>query len=328
MLMWHRAAVADRSRRDAVLSSRPEWESDAARPRRSVSADQEPRAARARRPARQHRRDHGARARAGGPRDDRRLDSRELADGCRARSRRGPGTGGVRALSRRARGGAAAVSSRRHDVSAEYTYDYAIVRVVPRVERGERINVGVILSCADVRVPRRPDRARHGEAARAGSGARSRGDPGRARRHSRGLRRRRRRRPDRRAAAARPLSLARVAAQHRHPDVARPHRTHQRSQGRPGATARHGRQARRRQAWAFLMFPGLGSGWRIHTRARPIEQENRRSGGVESSRTLVSVLRTHSSAGRRGRRPALVGQPRLRMQAVVYTVTACILTLA
>jgi hypothetical protein len=35
-------------------------------------------------------------------------------------------------------------------VPAEYTYDYAIVRVVPRVERGERINVGVILSCADV----------------------------------------------------------------------------------------------------------------------------------------------------------------------------------
>jgi hypothetical protein len=31
-----------------------------------------------------------------------------------------------------------------------YTYDYAIVRVVPRVERGEMINVGVILSCPDV----------------------------------------------------------------------------------------------------------------------------------------------------------------------------------
>jgi hypothetical protein len=30
-----------------------------------------------------------------------------------------------------------------------YTYDYAIVRVVPRVERGEMINVGVILSCPD-----------------------------------------------------------------------------------------------------------------------------------------------------------------------------------
>ena len=35
-------------------------------------------------------------------------------------------------------------------MAAEYTYDYAIVRVVPRVERGEQINVGVILSCPDV----------------------------------------------------------------------------------------------------------------------------------------------------------------------------------
>jgi hypothetical protein len=31
-----------------------------------------------------------------------------------------------------------------------YTYDYAVIRVVPRVERGEMINVGVILSCPDV----------------------------------------------------------------------------------------------------------------------------------------------------------------------------------
>lgn len=28
------------------------------------------------------------------------------------------------------------------------SYDYAIVRVLPRVERGEQINAGVILSCA------------------------------------------------------------------------------------------------------------------------------------------------------------------------------------
>jgi hypothetical protein len=34
-------------------------------------------------------------------------------------------------------------------VTADITYDYAIVRVVPRVDRGEQINVGVILSCAD-----------------------------------------------------------------------------------------------------------------------------------------------------------------------------------
>ena len=32
---------------------------------------------------------------------------------------------------------------------AEQTYDYAIIRVVPRVERGEQVNVGVILSVAD-----------------------------------------------------------------------------------------------------------------------------------------------------------------------------------
>jgi hypothetical protein len=35
-------------------------------------------------------------------------------------------------------------------VPADYTYDYAIVRVVPRVDRGEQVNVGVILSCADI----------------------------------------------------------------------------------------------------------------------------------------------------------------------------------
>ena len=40
-----------------------------------------------------------------------------------------------------------------------YTYDYAIIRVVPRVERGEQINVGVILSCADTRLPRGANRA-------------------------------------------------------------------------------------------------------------------------------------------------------------------------
>ena len=34
-------------------------------------------------------------------------------------------------------------------MAAEHTYDYAIIRVVPRVERGEQVNVGVILSVAD-----------------------------------------------------------------------------------------------------------------------------------------------------------------------------------
>lgn len=34
-------------------------------------------------------------------------------------------------------------------MAADLTYDYAIVRVVPRVQRGEMINVGVVLSCTD-----------------------------------------------------------------------------------------------------------------------------------------------------------------------------------
>jgi hypothetical protein len=35
-------------------------------------------------------------------------------------------------------------------VPAEYTYDYAVIRVMPRVDRGEVINVGVILNCPEV----------------------------------------------------------------------------------------------------------------------------------------------------------------------------------
>ena len=45
---------------------------------------------------------------------------------------------------------APALSSRRPPCPlTPLTYDYAIIRVVPRVERGEQINVGVILSCVD-----------------------------------------------------------------------------------------------------------------------------------------------------------------------------------
>ena len=32
-------------------------------------------------------------------------------------------------------------------MSVEHTYDYAIIRIVPRVDRGECINAGVVLSC-------------------------------------------------------------------------------------------------------------------------------------------------------------------------------------
>lgn len=34
-----------------------------------------------------------------------------------------------------------------HDLDDYSPYEYAIIRVVPRVERGERVNVGVVLFC-------------------------------------------------------------------------------------------------------------------------------------------------------------------------------------
>src|SRR5260370_16676309 len=43
-------------------------------------------------------------------------------------------------------------SYRRRFVHDLRTYDYAIVRVVPRVERGEFVNAGIILSCDIERV--------------------------------------------------------------------------------------------------------------------------------------------------------------------------------
>jgi hypothetical protein len=36
-------------------------------------------------------------------------------------------------------------------VPEQQTYDYAVIRAVPRVERGEFVNVGVILWCAPLR---------------------------------------------------------------------------------------------------------------------------------------------------------------------------------
>jgi len=36
-------------------------------------------------------------------------------------------------------------------VPEQHTYDYAVIRAVPRVERGEFVNVGVIVWCAPLR---------------------------------------------------------------------------------------------------------------------------------------------------------------------------------
>ena len=220
--------MADRSRRDAVFPSRAGLGADAARaPRdpfplikdhvllrcaRRLDAIDETMAAHADAGRRSPRSSAGFRTRG--------WRTATAAGDVAQRARR------LRALSARAAGGAAAVSSRRPCVPADYTYDYAIVRVVPRVERGERINVGVILSCADAEFLDARIELDEAAAARAGSRARPRFDPARASRRFRRLRGRRRRRTDRRAAAARPLSLAGLAAQHHDPDVARAHRSH------------------------------------------------------------------------------------------------------
>ena len=128
---------------------------------------------------------------------------------------------------------------------AEHTYDYAIIRVVPRVERGEFINVGVILSCPHLRFPRGPHRVRYRrrllaldaavdvDAMRANLDIDSAGLPGR-----------RRGRRDWRAAAAQPLSLAGVTAQHDHSALARSYRTNRRPGCRVGASARHDGETR------------------------------------------------------------------------------------
>ena len=69
-------------------------------------------------------------------------------------ARRRSGVRHARRVSRRVRALLAApartrrtISSRRPCVPTPSSYDYAIVRVVPRVEREEFINAGVILSC-------------------------------------------------------------------------------------------------------------------------------------------------------------------------------------
>ena len=111
----------------------------------------------------------------------------------------------------------------------EHTYDYAIIRLVPRVERGELINVGVILSCPsvdflDARIELAEARLLALDSSLDLAAARAHLDVIPAR-----VPRRRRSRRARRAAAAQPIPLAGLAAQHDHSDVAGAHRPHRRS---------------------------------------------------------------------------------------------------
>ncbi len=100
------------------------------------------------------------------------------------------------------------------------SYDYAIVRVVPRVEREEFINAGVILSCpaqdflgARIELDERRLLALDARVDIEEVRANLASIPA-------GVRGRRRGRSDRQVIAARALSLAGRAAQHHHPDFA------------------------------------------------------------------------------------------------------------
>ena len=106
----------------------------------------------------------------------------------------------------------------------DVTYDYAVIRVVPRVDRGEQINVGVILSCPDteflearIELDEAVLRALDPNVDLAAVRANLDAIPEICRGGTRG-------RPDRAAAGARPLPVAGVAAEHDRPAVAGPHR--------------------------------------------------------------------------------------------------------
>ena len=87
-------------------------------------------------------------------------------------------------------------SSRRPNVPAPRDpFQYAIVRVLPRVERGECFNAGIVLLCRPRRFLGCPHRARRAPPRRAGAGARSRDGPAASRRHPADRRRRRVGRP-------------------------------------------------------------------------------------------------------------------------------------
>ena len=189
------------------------------------------------------------------------------------------------------------------------TYDYAIVRVVPRVERGEFVNVGAIVSSdAEGYLAARfaLDEARllaldpgvDLELVRTALAA-----------IARGLRRRRRRRRDRPPDAARALPLAGRAAQHDHPDLGGAHRPLRRPRRRARSTDRAdgedrpGRDRHERAATAAAACPDLPF--------RPIAELVREHARSAPSRPALVDADEHA----RLRRPRRDHGPRRRVAA-------------
>ena len=225
-----RAAVADRPRRRALPPARVGG--PARRRAAPVPRDPQPRAAAAR-PATSGRPTSGSRR--GSP-----------ARWSTTSSPRCPATGSPRAPARSTRrtctGGsrprAGSPPRPRRRAVPPSPFQYAIVRVVPRVERGECVNAGVVLFCR----PRRFLAARVALDAARVLRARARRRPGRGARPPRRVRADRGGRSAGRADGGAPavgaLPLARRAVEHGDPVLAGPHRAHRRPAGRARAARR------------------------------------------------------------------------------------------
>ena len=199
------------------------------------------------------------------------------------RGRRRRPAAAVRGLSRATARRRRARSSRMRSVPVppppRDVFQYAIVRVVPRVERGEQLNVGVDPAVPPEALPRGADRARRGRLARVRAGL----DPRRSGRTSR-------------RSSASPRATRRPA---RSPGSIRPSG----STGWSRRPARSSSRPRSTRACATTRRPSSTT-WSRSSSAEPARQAARSSGGDLDHRRVGG----HRRRGP-GSRHALVGDP-------------------
>ena len=223
------AAVADRPRRRAV---HPPHLARSGRTRpAAVRRDPRPRAAAVRGLDRRRRRPPGAADRPGVARRHRRAHPGRVARAELGLAGPGAQRARLRRLPGRAPRGAARRSWRRRTVPVpREPFEYAIVRVVPRVERGEAFNAGIVAVLAGrtgswARATELDERRLDG--ARAGTATRDLS--GRTSRRSRGSRPEPRRPAPSRRSIGGAIPLARGAVVDDHPAVRGPHGADRRS---------------------------------------------------------------------------------------------------
>ena len=303
-----RPALADRPRRRALL---PPWRraTSAEHARAAVRGDRRARAAAVRGLDRRGRRAASPGRHARAARRDRRRGPGRLA-------RRRDGRG-LRRLPAGRGSPRRAPSSRRRSrlVSASNPFSYAVYHLVPRVERGERINVGVIVFCRPLGyLGARTTSTRRGSPRSRRTSTRGRcephlvaieriaaGDPGAG--------------PIARLEVDAALPLARRAVEHDHPAFGRPHRALRRpgassssgcsasscSSRRPAERGRlsgfAGRTGLRLPEWPFATLPptrrcGATSGCSATARPRA-----RRAGGRGAARARGAGARARARGG-------------------------------